>query len=50
MGYYVSESCRPTGSEERIFRSYGVSMQYPRNEKEMIIRLQQIEGTKIGKD
>lgn len=44
IGYYKSESCRPTVSESRIFNSYKEHMMYPKTVRDMIQRLQQAEG------
>lgn len=50
IGYYKSEPCRPTASENRIFTSYNDHMMYPRTVKEMIQRLQQADGETVGKN
>ncbi|XP_076453203.1 uncharacterized protein LOC143288510 isoform X2 [Babylonia areolata] len=47
-GYYESSSCRPTESEQRIFTSYADHIRYPQTERDMILRLQAVEGSSTG--
>lgn len=48
IGYYRSETCRPTASEDRILSSYKDHMMYPKTVRDMIQRLQQAEGQQIS--
>ncbi|XP_046568194.1 LOW QUALITY PROTEIN: uncharacterized protein LOC124276591 [Haliotis rubra] len=49
VGYYRSIDCHPNVSETRIFQSYEDNMKYPKTERDMVKRLQTMEGITEGR-